>query len=105
MRHDTAKYTIESGKSASSIAEEINIGKDTVCRWVRDYRKTHGLPSYAQTKGIKPLASGPERELSLKIKSLEKEVKLRDKQLLDEKEKIEILKNLCASSCKLPYEV
>ena len=30
MRQDTAKYIIESGKSASGIAEEIGIGKDTV---------------------------------------------------------------------------
>ena len=25
---------------------------NTVCRWVRDYRRKHGMPSYAEAKGI-----------------------------------------------------
>ena len=31
FREETAKYVIESGKSATSVAEEIGIDKNTVC--------------------------------------------------------------------------
>jgi len=36
----------ESGKSATSVGEEMVIDKNTVCRWVRDYRRKYNLPSY-----------------------------------------------------------
>lgn len=45
MRDQTAKHIIESGKSATSMAEELGIDTNTVCRWVRDYRRVHNLPS------------------------------------------------------------
>ena len=54
MREQTAKLIIETGKSATSFAEETEIDINTVCRWVRDYRRKHNLPSYAESKGIKP---------------------------------------------------
>jgi transposase-like protein len=38
MREETARFIIESGKSATSVAEEMGIDTNTVCRWVRDYR-------------------------------------------------------------------
>ena len=37
MREQTAKYIMDSGKSATSVAEELGIDTNTVCRWVRDY--------------------------------------------------------------------
>lgn len=37
MRERTAKHIIESGRSATSMAEELEIDVNTVCRWVRDY--------------------------------------------------------------------
>ena len=46
MREQTARHILETGKSATSMAEELGIGVDTVCRWVRDYRRAHGMPSY-----------------------------------------------------------
>ena len=39
MREETAKFIIESGRSATSVAEEMGIDTNTVCRWVRDYRR------------------------------------------------------------------
>ena len=39
FREETARYIIESGRSATGMAEEIGIDKNTVCSWVREYRK------------------------------------------------------------------
>ena len=36
MREQTAAFIIETGKSATSMSEELGIDKNTVCRWVRD---------------------------------------------------------------------
>ena len=74
------------------MAEELGIDKNTVCRWVRDHRRTHSVPSYAETKGIVQREAKTEGELKYKIKELEKELKKREKQMADEKEKVEILK-------------
>ena len=92
IREQTAKYILENGKSATSVAEEMGIDTNTVCRWVRDYRRKHDLPSYAEEKGIKRKEPQTEGELLYRIKELEKELKKRDKELADEKEKVEILK-------------
>jgi transposase-like protein len=54
MREQTARMIIETGKSATSFAEETGIDINTVCRWVREYRRKHQLPTYAEAKGIKP---------------------------------------------------
>ncbi len=43
MRNETAAYIIERGKSATSMAEELGIDKNTVCKWVRDYRRKNNL--------------------------------------------------------------
>ena len=51
IRERTAKYIVENGRSAISVAEEMGIGVDTVCRWVREYRRKHNMPSYAEEKG------------------------------------------------------
>ena len=53
FREETARYIIESGRSATSMAEEIGIDKSTVCSWVREYRRKKGLPSNAEEKGIR----------------------------------------------------
>jgi len=59
MRERTSKFIIESGKSATSVAEELGIEINTVCRWVRDYRRKHKMPSYSDEKGI---LKGPKEE-------------------------------------------
>ena len=47
MREETAKFIIESGRSATSVAEEMGIDTNTVCRWVRDYRLKYRSKSKA----------------------------------------------------------
>ena len=92
MREETAKLIINSGKSATSFAEETGIDVNTVCRWVREYRRKHNLPTYAESKGIKTKTPVSEKELAARNKELETELKKYRKQLIEEKEKIEILK-------------
>lgn len=92
MREQTAKFIIETGRSATSMAEEMGIDINTVCRWVRDYRRKHKLPSYAESKGIKAKHPISERELMQRNRELEKELKKKEKLLAEEREKIEILK-------------
>ena len=74
MREETARFIIESGKSATSMAEEQGIDTNTVCRWVRDYRRAHNMPSYAEAKGIVKKEPKTEGELMYKIKELEKDL-------------------------------
>lgn len=92
MREDTAKFILENDRSATSVAEELGIDVNTVCRWVRDYRRKHGMPSYAEEKGIVKAKQLSENEQKYRIKELEKELKKKEKQLKDEREKVEILK-------------
>lgn len=74
MRERTAKYIIESGKSATSVSEEMGIDTNTVWRWVRDYRRKNKLPSYAESKGIKQATQKTERDLNKKLKDKEKRI-------------------------------
>ena len=99
MREQTAKFILETGKSATSVAEEMGIDTNTVCRWVRDYRRKHNMSSYAEEKGIR--TNPPKDSLELKIQNKELEAKLREKEkeikrlntvIQEEREKIEILK-------------
>jgi len=53
FREQTVKLIFETGKSATRMAEEIGIDTNTVCRWVRDYRRKYNMPIYAEEKGIK----------------------------------------------------
>lgn len=52
MRNETATYIIETGKSATSMAGELGIGINTICRWTREYRRKHNLPTYAFSIGV-----------------------------------------------------
>lgn len=92
MRERTAKHIMESGKSATSMAEELGIDTNTVCRWVRDYRRKNNLPSYTESHELKQRAPVESKNLANKIKEMEKTIKKKDKELADEKEKVEILK-------------
>ena len=92
MREKTVKFILDSKKSATSVAEELGIDVNTVCRWVRDYRRKNSLPSYAEEKGIVKREYKRKDEKDLKIKELEKELKQKNKLLEEEKEKVEILK-------------
>jgi Transposase. len=91
IREQTAKLIIESGRSATSVGEEMGIDKNTVCKWVRDYRRKTKLPSYAEEKGARRSSSEgkPDRE---RIKEQEREIKRLKKLREDDQETIEILK-------------
>ena len=52
MREEAARFILESGKSATSTAEELGIDVSTVCRWVWDYRRAHNLPSGLVWKSV-----------------------------------------------------
>lgn len=85
IRERTAKHIIESNKSATSVAEEMGIDTNTVCRWVRDYRRKNHLPSYAESKGIKKATTSYDRIASRQLKD-------KDKIIQHLEEEVEILK-------------
>jgi len=45
----------------------MGIDKNTVCRWIRDYRRKHHLPIYAESKGIKQAASRIDKEANKQL--------------------------------------
>jgi len=92
MREQTVKYILEKNKSATQMAEELGIDTNTVCRWVRDYRRKHNMPSYAEEKGIKRSEPKSQGDMAYQIKELEREKKKLEKALGEEQEKVEILK-------------
>jgi len=59
MREQTARFILENNRSATSVTEEMGIDTNTVCRWVRDFRRANNLPPYAEEKGIGPLSPKP----------------------------------------------
>jgi len=93
MRERTVLHILSSGKSATSVGEELGIDANTVCRWVRDHRRKNNLPSYQEEKGIlkrtEPKAPTDEKR---KIRELEAKLKAKEKSLADERENVEILK-------------
>ncbi|MBR6921539.1 MAG: IS3 family transposase [Clostridia bacterium] len=46
MKEQTVKYVLEGNKSATKVAKELGIDTNTVCRWVREYREAHQIPTY-----------------------------------------------------------
>lgn len=92
MREETAKFIIESGRSATSVAEEMGIDTNTVCRWVRDYRRKHNMPTYKEEKGIGIKDSNKIEDERFRIKVQEREIRKLKKELQEEKTKVDILK-------------
>ena len=56
---------------------------------MREYREAQGMPSYEAEQRIKRQSAD---EIAHKIKELEKELRRKERELADEKEKVEILK-------------
>ena len=77
IREQTARYVLENGKSATSVAEEMGIDTNTVCKWVREYRRKNNLPSYAEEKSIKRKEPQTEAELLYRVKELKKNSPMR----------------------------
>lgn len=90
MKEQTVKYVLEGGKSASKTAEELGIDKNTVCRWVREYGEAHKMPTYEVERKIKKQSAD---ELIARNRELEKELRRKEGELAEEKEKVAILKN------------
>mgnify|MGYP003401609109 FL=1 len=92
MRTQTAEFILNTGKSATSVVEEMGIDTNTVCRWVRDYKRKNNLPTYAEAKGIVPNKPVSLQEVKMKMRDLERENKRVNKELAEERIKVEILK-------------
>jgi len=71
MREQTVRFILDSKKSASSVAEEMGIDKNTVCSWVRTFRRKNNMPSYAEAKGIKAKDQVSDRELIQRNRELD----------------------------------
>ena len=89
MKEQTVKYILEGGQSSTKAAKELGIDKNTVCRWVREYRTAHEMPTYEVERKIRKQSVD---ELIAKNKELEKELKRKERELQEEKVKVEILK-------------
>jgi transposase-like protein len=98
FREQTARHIIESGKSATSMAEDLSIDVNTVCRWVREFRKKHDLPTWHDEKKRKtPVKSNKdEADLIWEKRSLEKKLKQQDRLIANLREEKEILKKSLA---------
>ncbi len=77
---------LKGNNSSSKAAEDLGINKNTVCKWVKEYRQEHEMPSYEIERKIKKKSAD---ELAARNKELEKELKRMEKELADEKEKAE----------------
>ena len=97
FKEQTAQHVIESDLSAISVAEELGSDVNSVCRWVRDYRRAHQLPTWAEQHGQRPLRRPKtDSDLIYEKHELERELKQKNKELADRAETIEILKKSLA---------
>ena len=94
FRQQTAKYVLENDKSATAVAKELGIDKNTVCRWVREYRRNHNMPSYAEERNFQTNLSPEMKELILRQKKLEKALKKKEQEIAKKREEAEILKKV-----------
>ena len=92
FRESVVSHVMDANKSATCVAEEMGIDTNTVCRWVREYKRKHNLPSYKEEKGIIESEPKSNKDLLYRNKALERELKKKDRTIAEEREKIEILK-------------
>ena len=50
MREQIVEYILESGQSATRVADGLRIDVNTVCKWLREYRVSHKVPIYSEEK-------------------------------------------------------
>jgi transposase-like protein len=93
MRERTVLHILNSGKSATSVAEELGIDTNTVCKWVREYRRKNNMPSASEAKHIERASKtiNP-NDTKRKVKELENRLRQKEKELAEERENVEILK-------------
>ena len=87
MRVSTAKHIIENKLSASAVAEEMGIDKNTVCSWVRAYRRAHNMPSYAEERGCHTPAPSDQKDWKAKAMAAEAKLKEKEKELAKERKR------------------
>jgi len=75
MREQPVEYIFEKNSSATQVAEEMGIGTNTVCGWVRNYRRKYSLTSFAKSNEMKRAEPKSNMELLYQIKELEREKK------------------------------
>ena len=93
FKDQTVKYVLERGKSGSVVSKELGIGKNTVCKWVREYQEEN------QNSETRPRAGNKEKG---RIRELEQEVRKLRKALEEDREDIEIYTITdCCSPCIL----
>lgn len=93
MRERTVLHILKSGKSATAVAEELGIDTNTVCKWVREYRRKNNLPSPIVAKTIERATRIQDQgDMKRKLREIENRLKQKDKELIEERENVEILK-------------
>jgi transposase len=104
FREQTARHIIETGKSATSVSEELGIDTNTVCRWVRDFRKKYDLPRWNEERKRRQKSEMARSDVELlwENKTLMKEVKKREKRIADLEEEKAILKKSLLPSSRNP---
>lgn len=98
FRERTVKYILENNKSATRVGEELGVDKNTICRWVREFRRKNKLPSYQEEQNISGKSARDAKAQMLKMKEDKRRI-------MELEEEVEILKKLCTSSCKHQNEV
>ena len=87
FRERTCRHIQGSGKSATRVAEELGIDKNTVCAWMRQYRKKNHLPSHEEVKVAKKQAQVVQRT---KVEA--KRLRADQRRIVELEERVEILK-------------
>ena len=85
MKEQTVKYILEGGKSASKVAVELGIDKNTICRWVREYREAHQMPTYEVERKIKKHSAD---ELIARHKEQPRELRRKEREQAHETETV-----------------
>ncbi len=85
FRERTIKYIVDSNKAATSVGEELGVDKNTICRWMRDYRRKNKLPSFQEEQDIRGKTSKDSKAQIIRMKA--------DKRRIEElEEEVQILK-------------
>lgn len=85
FKEQTVLQMLSRGESASSVAADIGVNLNTVCRWVREHRKLQGLPTYHQQRKFNQAIKKVESEF-IRIDMMNK------RHIVELEEEIEILK-------------
>lgn len=93
MRERTVLHILNSGKSTTAVAEELGIDTNTVCKWVREYRRKNNMPSPTIARAMKRTVRIQDPgDMKRKLKEIENRLKQKEKELIEERENVEILK-------------